>query len=165
MLPLHQPQAGFSRSRVILFRVLRQTSAALCSTLRWSARWDTPSLEATWRSVGAAVLPPTPPRLPVQAAGQTDDGVSCLQESFKVKFEANPKYVEEFIQINVTATRSEKRPHFPRVSVRAGSYAASPAVTAMSCPPPCTTTACTSPSPSSMRPASSLQCEYMWNQG
>lgn len=36
-----------------------------------------------------------------------------MQESFKVKFEANPKYVEEFIRINVTATRSVERPGFP----------------------------------------------------
>lgn len=34
--------------------------------------------------------------------------LSYLQKSFKVKFEANPKYVEEFIQINVTATRCDK---------------------------------------------------------
>lgn len=49
------------------------------------------------------------------------DALSCLQESFKVKFEANPKYVEEFIQINVTATRCEKHHCFKclhRVSAR-----------------------------------------------
>lgn len=34
---------------------------------------------------------------------------SDLQESFKVKFEANPKYVKEFIQINVTVTWCEKQ--------------------------------------------------------
>uniref|UniRef100_A0A674NT00 Integrin, alpha 1 n=1 Tax=Takifugu rubripes TaxID=31033 RepID=A0A674NT00_TAKRU len=36
---------------------------------------------------------------------------SNVEESFKVKFEANPKYVKEFIQINVTATSdSEELP-------------------------------------------------------
>lgn len=39
-----------------LFHVIRQTLSALCSTLKWSALLDTPSLEATWRSVGAPVL-------------------------------------------------------------------------------------------------------------
>lgn len=43
------------------------------------------------------------------AAGSTSDAISELQESFKVKFEANPKDVKEFIQINVTATRCERQ--------------------------------------------------------
>lgn len=30
---------------------------------------------------------------------------SCLQEEFRVTFEANPKHIQEFIQINITATR------------------------------------------------------------
>lgn len=30
---------------------------------------------------------------------------SCLQEQFRVTFEANPKHIQEFIQINITATR------------------------------------------------------------
>lgn len=32
-----------------LFRVLRQTTSALCSTPKWSVLSDTPSLEAMWR--------------------------------------------------------------------------------------------------------------------
>lgn len=85
-----------------LFRVIRQTSSALCSTQKWSAPSDTRSLGAMYRSVGAAVL------LRPGCCGH--DPISYLQKSFKVKFEANPKYVEEFIQINVTATRCEKQP-------------------------------------------------------
>lgn len=30
---------------------------------------------------------------------------ACLQENFRVKFEMNPEHIQEFIQINVTATR------------------------------------------------------------
>lgn len=86
-----------------LWRVIRQTTSVLCSTPKWSVVLDTPSLEATKRLVVAPRHSPSWLML-VKQSGL----VSCSQESFKVKFEANLQYIEEFIHINVTVTRCEK---------------------------------------------------------